>query len=120
MPLVLVEWVDSSLPASGWRFLEDDQSEAKPIKCRSVGWLLKDAPDFKVIAPHVGYGDNHEPYQGSGDIAIPCRCILRLIELGERGKPLKPSGKRIARSQQLVDIPDVIRNPGGHCRCDPQ
>jgi hypothetical protein len=86
--LVLVEWVDSSLPAPGWRYLQD-QENTEPVNCKSVGWLIKDQPHYKVIVPHLGYGTSPDPYQGSGDIAIPSQCIKRLIRLTEHGKIMR-------------------------------
>jgi hypothetical protein len=103
-PLVLIEWVDSSLPASGWRYLQD-QENTEPVICKSVGWLIKDEADCKVIVPHLGYGSRPDPYQGSGDIAIPSRCITRLTRLAERGKPMNSDLNRRRTAQHKTPKP---------------
>lgn len=54
-----------------------------PMFCRSVGWLLHDGEDAKVVVPHVAIGPGH----GCGDMTIPTVAIRRLVEL-EEPKPL--------------------------------
>ena len=41
-----------------WHSLDDDEPDI--VRCWSVGWLIRDELDFKVIVPHVGDGDAQE------------------------------------------------------------
>ena len=80
MRLVLIEWLDSYGCSPHWQTLEE--CRAKPLVCRSVGWLLQDDADCKVIVPHISDSSNeHVPTQGCGDMTIPTAAILRISEL---------------------------------------
>ena len=80
MRLVLIEWVDSMGCSSEWRTLEADHPH--PLTCRSVGWLIHDGDDCKVIVPHVTEApDTTSPRQGCGDMTIPARAILSITDL---------------------------------------
>lgn len=49
--LVLVEWIDSNA-AAGWHQYEDLLATVKgDLLCKSVGWLVFDAPDRVSIVP---------------------------------------------------------------------
>ena len=52
MKLVLVDWLDSH-QSRGWQDVERIEEAAEPLYCRSVGWLLAENPDCKVLVPHV-------------------------------------------------------------------
>lgn len=82
MRLVLIEWVDSFGCSSSWQELGEDY-DVKPIVCRSVGWLFRDEPDSTVIVPHVAPMPDNAPQQGCGDMTIPTRAILRMVDLIE-------------------------------------
>lgn len=84
MKLVLIEWIDSH-SGRGWQALDDIKANASPVRCRSVGWLVADTKDTKVLVPHLSGVDDEgvRPY-GTGDIAIPRRCIVRCRVLSER------------------------------------
>lgn len=89
MRLVLVEWLDSYGCSSVWQNLTDD---APPVMvCRSVGWLLHDTDDCKVIIPHLSDASHPqtERAQGCGDMTIPTRAVIRLVDLHE--SPASPS-----------------------------
>jgi hypothetical protein len=73
--LVLIEWLDSYGCSSTWQDLSVD--DPKPIECRSVGWLLHDGAEAKVVVPHVAEG----PGQGCGDMTIPAAAIRRIVDL---------------------------------------
>jgi len=45
--------------------------------CRSVGWLMHEGPECKVIVPHWSQGTN----EGCGDMVIPTRAVIRLVDL---------------------------------------
>lgn len=74
LPLVLIEWVDSHYRA-GWT---SDDSESAPLVCRSVGWLVHDGDDAKVLSAHVS---KEESPQRCGDMTIPSRAILQIREI---------------------------------------
>ena len=82
MKLVLIEWVDSAQPLSAWCFL-DDLPASDVVHCRSVGWLVGNSRDVKILAPNIGDLKGGGSAQGSGFIRIPSKAITRLVELRE-------------------------------------
>lgn len=80
MKLVLIEWVDSFGCSSSWQDL-DKNYETKPIICRSVGWLFRDGTDCKVIVPHVAPMPDDAPPQGCGDMTIPTKSIISIVDV---------------------------------------
>jgi len=78
--LVLVEWLDSYGCSSEWQSLES--CDPAPMKCYSVGWLVGDTLDCKVIVPYLSE-DGHPdiPIQGCGDMTIPTSAILNISDL---------------------------------------
>jgi hypothetical protein len=80
-PLVLVEWVDSH-SHSGWQSLAGGL-EDRVLVCRSVGWLLLDGQEAKVVAPHLNEQEPGIPPQGSGIMTIPASAVRRLVRLQE-------------------------------------
>ena len=84
MKLVLVEWLDSH-SGRRWQDIDRLKSAAEPLHCRSVGWLLSDEEDCKVIVAHLsGEKNGGIVLQGSGDIAIPAKAILSVEVLREQ------------------------------------
>ncbi len=82
MKLVYIEWFDAYGCSSTWQ----DMPEIKPspIVCKSVGWLLHDGDDCKVIVPHTMPDDHdHANPQGCGDMTIPTVAIKRIVEMKE-------------------------------------
>lgn len=78
-PLVLIEWQDSHA-SRGWQEL-DGIADAVLV-CHSVGWLVHDGEQSKVLAPHVSFGS--DPLQGNGVMTIPTRSVLRTVPLARR------------------------------------
>jgi hypothetical protein len=76
MKLVLIEWIDSSQPVPAWHFLSD-LPDMEPIRCISVGWLVCETAEVKMLAPNVGNFESEDNKQASGFIRIPTRCITR-------------------------------------------
>ena len=75
--LVLVEWLDSH-SGKGWQALDEMADAARPVLCRSVGWLVAKANGTTVLVPHISGEDGGDLRQfGTGDIAIPTRAIVR-------------------------------------------
>ena len=79
MRLVLIKWLDSFGCSATWQDLET--SQPKPLICQSVGWLLHDGDDCKVIVPHITDQNSGVPRQGCGDMTIPAQVILDIIDL---------------------------------------
>lgn len=79
IPLVLIEWEDSAQPVAEWRYI-DDLAPAEVVQCQSVGFLVHDGDDVKMLAPNVGdLGGAHA--QASGLMRIPARCVVRVRRL---------------------------------------
>jgi hypothetical protein len=76
---VLVEWEDSFGCSSTWASVERIAPSA--LVCRSVGWLVYDGKDCKVIVPHLTMANDVVQRQGCGDMTIPARAILRITKL---------------------------------------
>ena len=72
--LVCVEWVDSASSVSGnWIHVE-----AVPTECvlvRSVGWLVHDSEECKVLLPHL----TNDKKQGCGEMIIPASSIRGMV-----------------------------------------
>ncbi len=81
MKLVLIEWVDSFGCSPSWTELSE--VKPKPMRCRSVGWLIYDGDDCKVIVPHVSEDHDRAERQGCGDMTIPNQAILKMQVLQE-------------------------------------
>lgn len=89
-PLVRVEWLDSSQPVASWKFLSDYRDNpSSPLKCVSVGWMIRDDDDLKVLVANFGGVENERDpertLQACGVIQIPTCCVVRIFALNERG-----------------------------------
>lgn len=78
--LVLVEWMDSRRPAAAWQHLADAQAWSA-CRCSSVGFLIADDDDVKVLAPNMADMDDASNIQLSGAIVIPTSCVLSMERL---------------------------------------
>ena len=83
MRLVLIEWADSHTDG-GWQRLDGELVD-RAATCRSVGWLVLDGADVKIVAPHLSRPDEGVPLQGSGVMHIPACAVLRVSDLSEHG-----------------------------------
>lgn len=80
-PLVLIEWVDSGQPVPGWQWLSEIEPRP-PHRCVSVGFLVQDDGQTKVIAPNLGAsGGDNEWDQASGLTTIPTAAVLKIEPL---------------------------------------
>jgi len=62
--------------------LEDIKGGAKPLYCRSVGWLVSESGGCKVIVPHIAGEKNTDiMLQGSGDLTIPNKSIVKVTTI---------------------------------------
>jgi hypothetical protein len=80
--LVIIHWLDSRQPCGQWRYLSA-LPDAKPVEVATVGWLVKDTDDVKVVCQNIGDLGNPEKAQASGIMAIPTRCVLSVERLTE-------------------------------------
>jgi hypothetical protein len=78
--LVLIEWQDSWGCSPRWEYI--DGCEPAVLLCRSVGWLIYDGKDCKVIVPHLTKSE-HVRQQGCGDMTIPTPAVVRVVRLKE-------------------------------------
>ena len=84
VPLVFVRWEDSAQPIPHWSFLKEiEEDEYSAVACISVGWLVHNGDDVKVLAPNMGHLNDAESMQASGLIRIPARCIVSMVEMKE-------------------------------------
>jgi hypothetical protein len=79
MQLVLIDWVDSYGCSPSWQTLEPINPAL--MVCHSVGWLVHDGDDCKVIVPHLADSEPTTHRQGCGDMTIPTKAILRIVPL---------------------------------------
>ena len=79
LPLVLIEWEDSVQPVRVWQHL-DELGAHGIMRCQSIGFLVYDGNDVKVLAPNVAELDTDDA-QASGIIRIPARCVTRVRSL---------------------------------------
>lgn len=77
---VYIEWEDSHGVSSDWQYL----SQCKPsvVVCKSVGWLIHDGKECKVVVPHLT-DSAHVKRQGCGDMTIPTAAVLKMVNLRE-------------------------------------
>jgi hypothetical protein len=80
--LVIVEWNDSRRPDAAWKHLSADQAWTS-CKCVSVGFLVADDADRKVLAPNMADIDDASNMQLAGEIVIPTSCVVSLKRLVE-------------------------------------
>ena len=74
--LVLIEWVDSHY-RPGWT-TDGAKNTALPLECLSVGWIVHDGKEAKVISSHITIEKNQ---QRCGDMTIPTAAILHITEV---------------------------------------
>ena len=78
--LVLIEWMDSFGCSSQWQQIEDCKPQA--LRCKSVGWLIYDGDDCKLVVPHISDPEHESArMQGCGDMTIPTKAVISIQEL---------------------------------------
>ena len=80
--LVIAEWEDSRQPSSEWQRLSEFEPDGI-CQCVSVGFLIYDGEDYKMIAQNMADIYNDENMQVSGLIHIPTACITKITPLEE-------------------------------------
>jgi hypothetical protein len=77
--MVLVNWLDAYTHDSGWKSGKTLR-KAAPVMVHTMGFVVKDDPDFiTVAASHVPCDDHWD-----GDTVIPRGMIKSLVELGPK------------------------------------
>ena len=80
-----MEWLDSHVAIGGWKARDDVEASAQVV--RSVGWLARD-DDVKLIIPHVIEEQGAVIGQGCGEMLIPTRSVVSMVEVrGARSPP---------------------------------
>src|SRR5215216_5771498 len=80
-PLVIIEWIDSGQPIPGWQML-NGLEHRRPHRCVSVGFLVQNDAQKKVIAPNLGSsGGDDEWDQAWGLTTIPTPAVTKLKRL---------------------------------------
>lgn len=74
MKKVEIEWIDSKSGPNEWEYLEGLEP-LLPVRCKTVGFLIEDSPEYKTIASTVSDSQVH------GRITIPRTCLLNVNEL---------------------------------------
>ena len=74
-PLLLIEWNDASRLSNGWIDLAD-VPDAYLHKCVSVGFLVSETKDGKIIVPTIGDVEHPENRHTYGGMLIPKSAIV--------------------------------------------
>lgn len=99
--LVQVEWVDSRQPTVEWRRV-DDLNYLSECRCTSVGFLLYDGDQAKVLAASIA--DEDEKLQATGVFVIPTAAVLSLRTLTQDPEP-EASAANEDRHSHLAGVP---------------
>ena len=78
--LVLIEWKDSRQPTNSWAHIAG-MGNQRCCDCVSVGFLIQDDEEVKVLAPNIA--DMDENMQATGVITIPAAAVTAIKPLVE-------------------------------------
>lgn len=107
-PLVLIEWVDSGQPMAAWQWLDQIRNH-RPHRCVSVGFLVQDDVQAKVLAPNLGASDGSGDFdQASGLTTIPTAAVQRMLRLSASGASVYAPA---SPSPLVSDDPDAASAP---------
>ncbi len=73
--LVQIEWVDSRQPTASWQRVSALDYLAE-CRCTSVGFLLRDSDQAKVLAASIA--DDGDELQATGVFVIPTAAVLSM------------------------------------------
>ena len=85
MKLVLIEWIDSH-SGRGWRPFDELEEHCEPLRCRSVGFVLKETASAVMLVPHVYAEGQGIVRHGCGDLAIPKKAIVKTTILKHKSQ----------------------------------
>jgi hypothetical protein len=92
MKIVRIEWLDSAQPVASWEFLRDVPAP-KAHRCCTVGHLIHDGEEAKVVALSLGRNASSEEWdQAGGTMVIPACSIIRMDVISFSEAPYPPSG----------------------------
>lgn len=74
--LVLIEWIDSSRLSDGWMDISAIP-DPYPHKCVSVGFLVAQNENAKILVPTIGDVDHIDNSHTYGGMMIPRSAIVR-------------------------------------------
>ena len=80
--LVLIEWIDSRSPIPGWCLIEECEMP-HACKCVSVGYLVVNSKDEKVLAQSIADLES-DSLQANGLMVIPAKTIITMRPLVSR------------------------------------
>jgi len=106
-PLVIIRWQDSRQPSGHWRYLSVLPA-AKPVEVATVGWLLQDDAEVKVVCQNVGDLEHPDKAQASGIMTIPTRCVLSVERLTEEDRSISsadPAGVAGTDDREIASAP---------------
>ena len=106
--LVIIRWQDSRQPCGQWRYLSA-LPDATPVEVASVGWLVKDTAEVKVLCQNIGDLAHPEKAQASGIMTIPTRCVLSVERLTEADGTI--SSAEIAGPAGIADDRETASAP---------
>jgi len=95
--LVLVEWVDSLQPVTGWH-MTDDLPVLEAARCKTVGWLVALNDDAMMIAQNIADPESTQ-MQAGGLMRIPKCCVTSASVLSSHLAPI--------RTQQECELASV-------------
>jgi hypothetical protein len=107
-PLVIIRWQDSGQPLPAWQYLSA-LAPTRAIECATVGWLLQDGADVKVVCQSIGNLHNPNNAQASGIMTIPARCVISIEKLTEADLPT--SSVVSVRSAGTAALADAAADP---------
>lgn len=79
-PLVVIVWADARGVTDYWDDI-DDPDELKPCQCLSVGFLMEDFANWKVLAQSIS------DTKVLGRMCIPSASIISMTKLDSSGVP---------------------------------
>jgi len=74
-PLVLIEWIDASRIFDGWLDLKEIPTP-EPHKCVSVGFLISENKEGKILIPTLADIEHPENRHTYGGMLIPSAAIV--------------------------------------------
>lgn len=86
MKLVMVEWYDSHNTGE-WETFEDLETRCNVLLCKSIGWLVAEKNNAKLIVSHLNEGKKQGVIShGCGYMVIPDVAIKEMWILEEVDK----------------------------------
>lgn len=78
-PLVMIEWRDAMTIRDNWHDIEKEIND--PATCISVGYLVGDKENVKILYSHIAVEDEWTKECGKGNMIIPTSNIVSIKKL---------------------------------------